>query len=93
MEREVKERALEFPGGLVVKDPALLVLWLRSNPRPWKFRMQGPKKKSKKRKRALIEKQLKTVLSKKGLQSRKVSFTKAKRHGQCHTRTMCPVPH
>ena len=36
-----------------------------------------------KRKRALMERQLTTVLSKKGLQTRKLSSTKAKWHGEC----------
>ena len=37
----------EFPGGPVVKDPALSLLWLGFNPWPWNFHMPWawPKKK------------------------------------------------
>ena len=43
---------LEFPGGLVVKDLVLLLLWLRFSPRPGNFCMLQvqPKKKKKKNK-------------------------------------------
>ena len=42
---------LEFPGGLVVKDLVLLLLWLRFSPRPGNFCMLQvqPKKKKKKK--------------------------------------------
>ena len=44
---------LEFPAGLVVKDSALLLLWLRFSPKPGNFLMPWakPKKKKKERKR------------------------------------------
>ena len=52
-ETEGREGEREFPGSLAVRDPTLLLLWLRFNPWPRNFHIPWaqPKKKEKGRKK------------------------------------------
>ena len=45
----VKKRNKDYPGGLVVKDPALLLQWLRFAPWPGRVYMLGARPKKKKK--------------------------------------------